>query len=80
MYKLKRMGVCEIFFGLIVSFLFGRYQRVLLNGQTSKWSQIKAVVPQGSILGLGSALGSGFNFSALPNIKHCGDDTSIIRL
>ena len=43
------------------SFLSGSFQRVLLNGQncskvllngqTSKWSQIKAGVPQGSILG-----------------------------
>ena len=29
----------------------GRFQRVLLNGQTSDWGTIQAGVPQGSILG-----------------------------
>ena len=33
------------------SFLSDRHQRVVLNGQSSKWSHIKAGVPQGSILG-----------------------------
>ena len=36
---------------LIESFLSERYQRVLLNGQSSEWASIKAGVPQGSILG-----------------------------
>ena len=38
------------YFGLIDSFLSGRFQRVLLNDQNSKWLQIKAGVPQGSVL------------------------------
>ena len=28
-----------------------RYQRVVLNGQVSKWAAVKAGVPQGSTLG-----------------------------
>ena len=36
---------------LIESFLSNRYQRVLLNGQSSTWLPIIAGVPQGSILG-----------------------------
>ena len=39
------------YFGLIGSFLSEIFQRVLLNGRTSKWSQIKVGVSQGSILG-----------------------------
>ena len=50
-YKLRRMGICGKYLGLIDSFLSERSQRVLLNGQTSKWSQIKASVLQGSFLG-----------------------------
>ena len=38
-------------FKLIESFLSNRYQRVVLNGQTSKWNKITAAVPQESILG-----------------------------
>ena len=45
------MGICGEYLGLIDSFFSDRFQRVLLNGQTSKWSQIKAGVPQGSALG-----------------------------
>ena len=43
LYKLKLMGIC-------VKDLTDP-KRVLLNGQTSKWSQINAGVPQSSILG-----------------------------
>ena len=48
LYKLRRMGICGKYFGLIDSFLSDRLQRVLLNGQTSKWLQIKADIQQGS--------------------------------
>ena len=47
LYNLRRMGICGEYLGLIDSFLSDRFQRVLLNGQTSKWSQIKAGVLQG---------------------------------
>ena len=33
------------------SFLDSRHQRVVLNGQSSKWSLVEAGAPQGSILG-----------------------------
>ena len=50
MYKLKRLGICEKYYELIHSFLNDRHQRVVLNGQRSNWSKIKAGIPQGSIL------------------------------
>ena len=49
-YKLKRNGINGDLLGLIESFLPDRYQRVLLNGQTSNWNKIKGGVLQGSIL------------------------------
>ena len=36
---------------LIKSFLSSRFQKVVLNGQTSEWEKINAGVPQGSTLG-----------------------------
>ena len=48
LYKLRRMGICGKYLGLIDSFLSDRFQRDLLNGQTSKRLQIKADDPQGS--------------------------------
>ena len=51
LFKLKHLGLSGEYYGLIKSFLRNRHQRVVLNGQSSKWSSIKAGVPQGSILG-----------------------------
>ena len=51
LFKLKRLGLSGKYYGLIKSFHRNRHQRVVLNGQSSKWSSIKAGVPQGSILG-----------------------------
>ena len=45
------IGIYEKYFELLDSFLSDRFQRALLNSQTSKWSQIKAGVLQCSILG-----------------------------
>ena len=45
------MGISGNLLNLMNSFLSERYQRVLLNGQSSEWASIKAGVPQGSILG-----------------------------
>ena len=51
-YKIKSVGISGLLFKLIDSFLSNRYQRVLLNGQSSTWLPIIAGVQQGSILGL----------------------------
>ena len=52
MYKLKSLGICGNYYGRLHSFPRDRHQRVVLNGPSSNWSQIKAGVPQGSIMGL----------------------------
>ena len=40
-----------MFLKLITSFLENRFQRVVLNGQTSSWKAVLAGIPQGSVLG-----------------------------
>ena len=49
-FKLKSVGISDALPEFIKSFLTNRFQRVVLNGQTSEWLPVKAGVPQGSIL------------------------------
>ena len=51
-YKLKLLGISGSLLKLIQNYLDNRFQRVLLNGQTSEWKPVKAGVPQCLILGL----------------------------
>ena len=50
-------------------FLNNRYQRVVSNGQSSKWSLIEAGVPQGSIYG--PLLFLFYIINDLPQGLHC---------
>ena len=50
-FKLKQNGISGNLLNLLCDFLRNRKQRVLLNGQVSDWSDVRAGVPQGSILG-----------------------------
>ena len=50
-YKLESLGISGNLANLFRSFLNGRHQSVVLNGQLSDWAPTLAVVPQGSILG-----------------------------
>ena len=47
----KCNGISGNLLSLLTDFLRNRKQRVILNGQSSSWANIKASVPQGSILG-----------------------------
>ena len=50
-YKLRQVSISGEALPLINSFLNNRFQRVILNGQSSNWLPVKAGVLQGSILG-----------------------------
>ena len=64
---------------LISSFLYDRYQRVVLNGQTSDWIPTTAGVPQGSILGSLLFLIdiNDISENLKPDVKLFPDDTSL---
>ena len=49
-FKLKSVGASDSLLNLFGSFLGNRFQRVLLNGEISKWLPVKVGVPQSSIL------------------------------
>jgi hypothetical protein len=51
LYKLEKVGVGGNLLQWFGDYLRGRKQRVVLNGQKSTYSEIKAGVPQGSVLG-----------------------------
>ena len=51
MFKLKQNGVNGKLLSLLDNYLQNRQQRVVINGQESKWAHIKSGVPQGSVLG-----------------------------
>ena len=50
-FKLKRIGIEGDMINILTSFLADRKQRVTMDGICSEWTDIKAGVPQGSILG-----------------------------
>ena len=51
LFKLKQNGISGHLLRIFENFLKEQKQRVVLNGQTSSWSDALAGVPQGSILG-----------------------------
>ena len=50
-FKVKQNGISDDFRNFLSDVLRNRKQRVMLNGQSSSWTNVNAGVPQGSILG-----------------------------
>ena len=81
-FKLQENGISGNLLNVLKHFLTNRKQRVVLNGQSSSWANVKAGVPQGSILGpllflkyindLADGLSS--------NTKLFADDTSLFSI
>ena len=82
LFKLQQYGISGELITLIKDFLSCRKQRVVLNGQHSSWADVKAGVPQGSILGpllfliYINDLTNGLN----SNVKLFPDDTSLFSV
>ena len=51
LFKLKKTGISGPLLNWFESYLSERQQRVAVSGEFSEWGQIKAGVPQGSVLG-----------------------------
>ena len=76
LYKLKLLGIYGRYYNLILSVLDNRHQRVVVNGQSSKWSLVEAGIPQGSILGPLLFLVNNLPQGLRCNAKLVADDTS----
>ena len=82
LFKLRSMGISGELYNLLGNYLSDRFQRVILNGQTSSWRPVIAGVPQGSILGPLLFL---VYINDLPNelkssVKLFADDTSLFTI
>ena len=51
LFKLKSIGIRDPLLAWLKSYLSDRKQRVIIDGQSSEWTSVKAGVHQGSVLG-----------------------------
>ena len=80
-YKLKSKGISGELYDLLENYLSGRFQRVVLTGQTSSWRPVLGV-PQGSILGplLFLVYINDLSDGLKSNAKLFADDTSLFTI
>ena len=76
------MGIWDALLDFIGNFLENRFQRVVLNGQTSEWLPVESGVPQGSILGPLFFLIyiNDLSIDIISTVKLFADDTSLFSL
>lgn len=81
-FKLVQNGIEGKLLNLFRNYLSDRKQRVVLNGMESKWSDIKAGVPQGSVLGplLFLIYINDLEEGIQSNVKFFADDTSLFSI
>ena len=81
-FKLTQNGISGNLLNLLRDFLTERKQRVVLNGQFSSWTNVKAGVPQGSILGplLFLIYINDLSAGLCSNAKLFADDTSLFSV
>ena len=81
-YKLQQNGISDELMNILVNSLQNRKQRVVLNGQSSNWVDIKAGVPKGSIMGplLFLIYINDLPEGLITNAKLFADDTSLFSV
>ena len=81
-FKLKQNGIEGNLLNLFQNYLTNRKQRVVLNGMESEWGDIKAGVPQGSVLGplLFLVYINDLENDIKSSVKFFADDTSLFSI
>ena len=81
-FKLESMVISDASLDLIGSFLENRFQRVVLNGQTSEWLPVKSGVLQRIILGpLFFPINiNDLSIDIISTVKLFADDTSLFSI
>ena len=81
-FKLEQNGIDGKLLNLFKNYLSNRKQRVVLNGMESKWGEIRAGVPQGSVLGplLFLIYINDLEDGIKSNVKFFADDTSLFSI
>jgi len=81
-FKLEQNGIEGKLLNLFQNYLSNRKQRVVLNGMESNWGEIRAGVPQGSVLGplLFLIYINDLENGIKSNVKFFADDTSLFSI